>query len=230
MTSLSQTDFISGSIYQREQHASLLFLSCSRLLYWDLYFNIHLSACCGDTQRVEDSLPRLFIIHKDAPQILSRVEILIHQGASIFAWSNKVCVWFQTSNRILKLVIRIEKFLWRQGMIGLVTVSVCLIVSECFLWTHQICFLLGPKITLYSNKCLDMVHEGHHRRICDSVGPLVRIRPIFKTRMYSVFSIRSIFKTRIYLVFGQNLLSSPTLVWVVLIFSECHTSGLTSPE
>ena len=99
---------------------------------------------------------------EDAPQILSRVEILIHQGASIFAWSNKVCVWFQTSNRILKLVIRIEKFLWRQGMIGLVTVSVCLIVSECFLWTHQICFLLGPKITLYSNKCLDMVHKGHH--------------------------------------------------------------------
>ena len=173
------------NLSERAACKSVVFVP-SRLLYWDLYFNIHLSACCGDTQRVEDLLPRLFIIHKDAPQILSRVEILIHQGASIFAWSNKVCVWFQTSNRILKLVIRIEKFLWRQGMIGLVTVSVCLIVSECFLWTHQICFLLGPKITLYSNKCLDMVHEGHHRRICDSVGPLVRIRSIFKTQMYSV--------------------------------------------
>ena len=35
--------------------------------------------------------------------------------------------------------------------LGLVTVSVCLIVSDCFLWTDQICFLLGPEITLYSN-------------------------------------------------------------------------------
>lgn len=45
------------------EHASLLSLS-SRLLYWDLYFNIHLSGCCGDTQRVEGPLPTLFIIHK----------------------------------------------------------------------------------------------------------------------------------------------------------------------
>ena len=72
--------------------------------------------------------------------------------ASIFAWSNNVCVISKLPTEYLSWEIGIRKFLLEdKEWLGLATVSVCLIVSDCFLWTDQICFLLGPEITLYSN-------------------------------------------------------------------------------
>ena len=55
--------------------------------------------------------------------------------------------------------------------LGLVTVSVCLIVSDCFLWTDQICFLLGPEITLYSNMSGIVLIRFTSRRTSDGLWP-----------------------------------------------------------
>ena len=133
MTSLSQTDFISAAIYQRACK-SVVFVPVASVLRFIFQY----------------SFIRLLWRHPAGGGLAAKTIYYpqSREDAQILSSS----VWFQTSNRILKLVIRIRKFLGRQGMIGLVPVSVCLIVSDCFLWTHQICFLLGPKITLYSKQ------------------------------------------------------------------------------
>ena len=58
--------------------------------------------------------------------------------------------------------------------LGLVTVSVCLIVSDCFLWTDQICFLLGPEITLYSNMSGIVLIRFTSRRTSDGLWPVTK--------------------------------------------------------
>ena len=165
MTSLSQTDFISAAIYQRACKSVVFVLPASVLRFIFQYSFIRLlrwHPAGGGPAANTIYYPQ----SREDAQILSSSRFWFSKEPRFLLEVTK-SVWFQTSNRILKLVIRIGKFLGRQGMIGLVPVSVCLIVSDCFLWTHQICFLLGPKITLYSNQCLDMVREGHQRMVCD---------------------------------------------------------------
>ena len=62
------------------------------------------------------------------------------------------------------------------------------------------------------------VHYSNYSNSWDRI-PLfgIRIRSIFKTRIYLVFSIRSIFKNRTYSVFGPNLLFGPTLPEVITV-------------
>ena len=73
--------FYLGINFSESTHASLLFLPW-RLLYWDLYFNIHLSSDCGDTQREEGAHCQDHLLSRKPEDALGfyPVEILMHHG------------------------------------------------------------------------------------------------------------------------------------------------------